>query len=242
MKIFLNRTIKGFKKGLFTPNLSPEMLEFNRKPIIRILRVIGGISLLSLLGRSYFELGGVLLYLSYFFSLIFLIYHIYISIHKYKYIKSVLKNKELDIKNSPLDKYASMLARVVFCAKGVCDSATPIGLGLGLMLGADQVLKDGGRDAFFGPLIGSSLNKFLPKSELEHWKDAYLEATNNLNNITKSDKVITELLNNTKDLTDITDNDKKDLLQLLNEIKQANKFDLDKAKEKAIKTLQDKSN
>jgi hypothetical protein len=46
-----------------------------------------------------------------------------------------------------------MLSRVLFCAKSVCDSATPVGLGGGLMLGADQVLKDGGRDAFFSPIF-----------------------------------------------------------------------------------------
>jgi hypothetical protein len=46
-----------------------------------------------------------------------------------------------------------MLARVMFCAKGICESATPLGLGLGLMLGADQVLKDGGRLAFFCPIL-----------------------------------------------------------------------------------------
>jgi hypothetical protein len=38
-----------------------------------------------------------------------------------------------------------MLSRVILCAKGFCDTATPVGLGSGLMLGADQVLKDGGR-------------------------------------------------------------------------------------------------
>jgi len=57
----------------------------------------------------------------------------------------------MDIRNSPLDKYASMLARVLFCAKGLCDTASPIGISLGLILGVDQVLKDGGRDAFLVP-------------------------------------------------------------------------------------------
>jgi hypothetical protein len=38
---------------------------------------------------------------------------------------------------------------------------------------------------------------------LEHWKDAYLEATNNLNNASKSEKIIIELLNKTTDLEDI---------------------------------------
>jgi hypothetical protein len=35
-----------------------------------------------------------------------------------------------------------MLARVVFCAKSTCDAATSFGLGLGLMLDADQILKE----------------------------------------------------------------------------------------------------
>jgi hypothetical protein len=38
-----------------------------------------------------------------------------------------------------------MVVRVLMCAKGACDIAAPVGLGLGLLLGADQVLKDGGR-------------------------------------------------------------------------------------------------
>jgi len=50
------------------------------------------------------------------------------------------------------------------------------------MLGADQTLKEVGRDAFFGPILGSGLVKNFPKSELEHWRDTYLEATNNLKN------------------------------------------------------------
>jgi len=240
MKIIFKRTLIGVKKGLLTPTLSPKLLEFQRKPIIRFIRVIGGLSLISLLSNNYYELDRILLYLSYFFSIIFLIYHIYISIHRYKHIKSILKNDELDIRNSPLDKYATMLARVLFCAKGFCDTAAPVGIGLGLMLGADQVLKDGGRDAFFGPLLGSGLNRILPKSELEHWKDAYLEATNNLNNAGKSDKIITELLNKTSDLSDISDNDKKDLLHLLSEIKEANSIDLNSAKEETIKALENK--
>lgn len=38
-----------------------------------------------------------------------------------------------------------MLVRVLACAKGACDAATPFGLGLGLMLGADQTLRDAGK-------------------------------------------------------------------------------------------------
>jgi len=110
------------------------------------------------------------------------------------------------------------------------------------MLGADReaVLKDGGREAFFGPLLGSGLNKVLPKSELAHWKDAYLEATNNLNNASKANKIITELINKTPDLADISDEDKKDLFSLLSEIKNSNNMELKLAKEQALKTLENK--
>lgn len=134
-----------------TPTLSPKLLELQRKPVIRVVRVIGGLSLIILVSNNYLKLPSVLLYLCFIFSIIFLIYHIYISIHRYKHIKLLLKSEEMDIKNSPLDKYASMLGRVLLCAKGLCDTASPIGISLGLMLGADQVLKDGGREAFFSP-------------------------------------------------------------------------------------------
>lgn len=242
MKIFFIRTLRGIKKGLLTPILPIEILDFQKKPLIRLIRVIGGLSFITLLAvkRDYFELHWILLYLSFFFAIIFFIYHIYISIHKYKYIKLLLKSDKLDIRNSPLDKYASMIVRVLICAKGVCDSASPIGLGLGLMLGADQVLKDGGNEAFFGPILGSGLNKILPTSELQHWKDAYLEATNNLNNAAKSNLIITELIKNTNDLVDISADDKTELFKLLNELKHSNNLDLESAKEKAIQALVNK--
>lgn len=98
MNKFIIRTRKGIKKGLFTPTLSKDMLEFQRKPLIRILRVLGGISWLTLLGRGYFELNNLVLYLSLFFAINFFIYHIYISIHRYKHIKKLITSEELEVK------------------------------------------------------------------------------------------------------------------------------------------------
>jgi hypothetical protein len=136
MKRFFERTLIGIKKGLFTPNLPIEILEFQKKPIIRIFRVIGGLSFLTILGRGYISiklsplLFGLFILL-YFFAVLFFLYHIYISYHRFKYIKYLFKSGELDVRNSPLDNYASMLVRVLACAKGACDAATPFGLGLG---------------------------------------------------------------------------------------------------------------
>lgn len=101
MKRFSLRTWNGVKKGLLTPTLSKEMLDFQRKPLIRILRVLGGLSWFSILGRGFLELNGFILYVSLFFVLIFFIYHIYISIHRYKHIKKILMGPELEVRNSP---------------------------------------------------------------------------------------------------------------------------------------------
>ena len=242
MKKLYQRTLKGVKLGLFTPTLPKELLNFQQLPLIRLLRVLGGSSLIILLGKNNFnfELHWLILYVACFFGLLLIMYHFYMSIHKIKHILKQIKNGELDVRNSPLDKYASLISRVLFCAKGVCDAASPLGLGLGLMLGADQVLKDGGKEPFFGPLLGNGLNKILPQSDLEHWKDTYLEATRNLNNASNSKKVLNELLNKTTDLADISEDDKKDLFQLLTDLNNSNSLELESAKEKVVEILESK--
>ena len=39
-----------------------------------------------------------------------------------------------------------------------------VGVGLGLMLGFDEVLKHANAEPFFGPLLGSALNRFTSKT------------------------------------------------------------------------------
>jgi hypothetical protein len=222
------------------------MLEFQKKPLIRLFRIIGGLSLLTILGRGYisfestfFGLG--LFYLSYFFAVLFFFYHIYISYHRFKYTKYLLKSGALDYRNSPLDKYITMLGRVLVCAKSTCDAATSFGVGLGLMLGADQALRDVGKEAFFGPILGNGLNKILPKSDLDHWRDAYNEATRNLRNASKYDKLIKDFLKETPDLEGVSNEDKTELLELLTELKDVSTVDLELAKNQAIQILEEKS-
>nr|AYE93375.1 hypothetical protein C0990_000030 [Termitomyces sp.] len=95
-------------------------------------------------------------------TFVFVLYNIYISSHRSCYIYKSINSDELEVQNSPLDRYATRIARIVMCAKGACDYAPHIGGALGLMLGVDPNLKDSNRDAFFGPLLGSGINKVLP--------------------------------------------------------------------------------
>src|ERR1700753_4034791 len=103
-KTLLNRTWIGVKMGLTTPTLSKEMLDFQRKPFIRIIIIIGGISCLSLLGQAHIKLEGIFLKFAIFFTLIFYIYHIYILLNRYRHIKYLIKSGSLDYRNSPLNK------------------------------------------------------------------------------------------------------------------------------------------
>jgi hypothetical protein len=71
MKKFFNRTLTGIKRGISTPTLPAEILKFQQNPLIRILRIIGGFSTLSLLGRSFINLNGPIIYILIIFTSIF---------------------------------------------------------------------------------------------------------------------------------------------------------------------------
>ena len=95
-------------KGFTTPTLPKHLLELERKPLIRIFRVLGGLTTLLVIktklqflgdGNFYFIamiISGILI-----FS--FAIYLFYMSIHRIIHIYKLIKSGEADVYNSPLD-------------------------------------------------------------------------------------------------------------------------------------------
>ena len=81
----------------------------------------------------------------------------------------------------------------------------------------------------------------MPHTDLDHWRDAYLEATRKLNNASKYDNLISDFLKQTPDLEYVNNEDKKDLLELLSELKIASNVDLESAKSQAIQLLEEKT-
>ncbi len=77
-----------------------------------------------------------------------------------------LKSDKLDIRNSPLDQLARLSARLILCAKGICDQAQPVGVAMGIMLGVDTALEKADQKAIFGPVLGYALKSVIPSSEL----------------------------------------------------------------------------
>lgn len=148
-KRFLNAGLRAYS----IPTLPDHILKIQSYPIIRILRFLGGISLLMILSKSYLNYHSYFLYFFYFFALIFT-----------KHMLSIFKSDIFEIKNSPVDRFATLGARALWCLKGACETAQPVGVTLGLMISTDQILQAANREPIFTPFLAGLLNQILPET------------------------------------------------------------------------------
>lgn len=174
---------KGFKKAYDTPTLPDHIINFTMHPTIRIIRVLGGVSFFTIMSKSYLNYHISILFIAMFFLIIFFIYHTYLSYHRIKHMIKILKSDKLEVRNSPLDRLAFLSARALWCFKTSCEAAPNIGLGLGLMVSTDEILKYADVEPVFGPFLGSMLKTVLPdsatKSETKMLNKAIAEVTSN---------------------------------------------------------------
>lgn len=63
----------GIIKGWNTPTLPPHIIDFQNKPEIRILRLLGGISLLLLLGKSHIHTPMFIKYIAIIITFVFFV-------------------------------------------------------------------------------------------------------------------------------------------------------------------------
>ena len=73
--------------------------------------------------------------------------------HKVRHTIKLLKGKELEIRNSPLNLLATKLARAFLCVKGICDTTVTFGGLLSLGTFYDAVLLGAGAEPVFIPKI-----------------------------------------------------------------------------------------
>jgi hypothetical protein len=109
----------------------------------------------------------------------------------------LIKSKDLDVRNSPLDKLATLASRLIACAKGACETAAPIGVSIGIMAGVDTMLEHKGRNPLFLPFIADIL---IPDSPEEKYYKEKRKNFIDLNTLQKrqdqhieEDKVISSL-------------------------------------------------
>lgn len=99
--------ILGFKKGMSTPTLPQNTLNFINKPLIRIFRFIGGISFLTLIGRTtlitYFNtnISSELTFILIIITIFFVIFQLCVTIIRIRHMNKIIKGDDLNIRNSP---------------------------------------------------------------------------------------------------------------------------------------------
>jgi len=95
-KSLFKRFIIGISKGWNTPTLPDKLLIFNNHPLVRIFRVLGGLSYLILLGKNFMNVSLIIKVIAFFIALLFLIYHFILTFYRIKHICYLLKSGELE--------------------------------------------------------------------------------------------------------------------------------------------------
>lgn len=157
----IQRFLYGVKLGIKLSLLPPSVEKFHNSPLVRIFRVIGGISILLILTRSEQINKYLLLYIIFPIAILQFIYILSISVIKFCYYLYLLKNKKLQVRNSPLDKIASIGLNLVACVKGTCQYGLSAGVALSLGVSIDEVLLAQGREPVFRNAFGKPLDDVL---------------------------------------------------------------------------------
>ena len=198
-KNFFKRLLIGISKGWNTPTLPQHLLTLQLHPLIRIFRVLGGISILLILTKRVNYFNSFVLYLVVLISIFYTFYVLYISYYRLKHIYKIMKSKDLEIRNSPLDKFATLASKLIFCVKGACDTAVPLGVALGVMAGFDTIHEHKGKEPIFLPFIAEII---LPDSEEQK---IYKERKNLLKDIKGIDSKYKQLYEDSSILKSLED-------------------------------------
>lgn len=149
----------GVNKAWHLPSLPSPVAVFHNHPLVRIVRVLGGVSILLVLGK--FKLAQTLFYVVFPLAAIQFTYIILINAIKFIYLIYLWKNGKLEVINSPLDRIAAFSVNLLACIKGTCvlglSGVTALGMGQGI----DELLTSYGRDPIFRDTLGKGLNTAL---------------------------------------------------------------------------------
>lgn len=159
-KTLKQRFIIGLKHGWNVPLLPDKVSRFHNHPFTRIFRVIGGMSVITVLLKKHLLFLLPFQYLILPLAFIHVCYIIVISIIEVYYGIKMLRSGKLNVKNSPLDTFATYTGKLLYCWKIGCRvSSASVGLAGGSVI-ADTILEAGGQEKVFTPMIGKGV-KFM---------------------------------------------------------------------------------
>ena len=191
-KTLFQRFIYGVKLAWNLPSMPTSVDKFHNYPLIRIFRVIGGISILLFLSSPSWIDNSYIKWIIFVLAMIQFLYIAVISFIKIGYIVYLWKNKRLEVRNSPIDHIASLTLKLATCIKGACVAGGAGATVLGLGFGADKLLEEAGHPPFFKKAIGNQLNNIL--SGLGYTGNTeYLELKKRMSDVKERAKNIEEL-------------------------------------------------
>lgn len=209
----MKNIIQGFKKAYNLPTLPNKINNFYNHIFTRIFRFIGGLSVLVTLTKSF---NYAHLYFNDFISeiinistitlaSIFIIFHIIINIIKIVYGIYLLKKKPetFEIRNSPLNLFASQIAKILYCVKIGCVATGSTAAVVAGGITFDTIIEKSGRDPIFIPMMADGINLILGKP-LDNIEVKLPETSPTDNSITDTDfnqDSISNALNNYKNLS-----------------------------------------
>jgi len=179
----LNSIFKGALLALKTHTLPQHIIDFLKNPLVRILRVLGGLSVMLILSNKLLDYSIVYTYVAMLFSVIFLGLHLYINFYRVKNIITILKSDKFDVRNSPINVLLRASSRIILCIKGTCEGAVPITTAMTVGFGIDQILDASGREKVFTPFFAEYLNRVAGNPD---------STTRKINDLTNRSKVLVE--------------------------------------------------
>lgn len=159
-KTLRQRFIIGLKHGWNVPLMPDKVSRFHNHPFTRIFRVLGGLSVITVLLKKHLLFLLPFQYLILSLAFIHISYIVVISIIEIYYGIKILRSDKLNIRNSPLDTFASYTAKLLYCWKIGCRvNSVSVGLASGSVI-ADTILEAGGQEKVFTPMLGKGV-KFM---------------------------------------------------------------------------------
>ena len=216
-KISKNSFYLGFMGAYNVPMLPKKIEVIYSNIYVRILRFIGGVCLLLVLTNKHLLLPIYLHKLIIVVGAIQSIQILLIFIIKiiYGLYTLIYKPKDFEIRNSPLNQYATHLAKILYCAKVGCivsgGAAGTIAAGASF----DSVLEAAGREKVFitrYAMLGSMYRSVfgeIPKRPIT-------DLINNTNNEVKPDIGVSEIASVYKKYQNMNENEKLEFLAEIN--------------------------
>lgn len=158
-----NSVYLGIRKAYSIPTLPPKVETLYNHIFFRIFRVIGGTCFLLIVTKFYLNLPEILQLFCTIIGSIQITQVIIIFLIKFCYgIYTLIYKKEIfEVRNSPLNRYATLLGKVIYCAKVGC---TVSGAGASIIAGGvayDTLLEQSGRNKIFLPFMAQTYNSFF---------------------------------------------------------------------------------